>query len=189
MFHQEASVETIKLFKDIWSRIQAAEMKYLGRIKGIMRGDSVRNEVVRQELKLEPILKNIDKQQLKWFDHLMRSNNSKHVKKVLQTRMTEKWRRSRPTKTWEHSIEDILREKHVTWNEASKKMQNRKERAKFVDEYEEQHMTHERIKQDKHNNNNYANRYESITSNVRFQLQSFFSFTLTIKGSLITKVK
>ena len=42
--------------------------------------------------------------------------------------MTGKRNRGRPRKTWESSI----REKNVTWNEASKKVRNRKEWAKFV---------------------------------------------------------
>ena len=37
--------------------------------------------MVRQELKVEPILKKIHKQQLKWFGLLMRMNNSRPIKK------------------------------------------------------------------------------------------------------------
>ena len=70
------SCENWMLTKDIKSRIQAAEMKYLRRIKGIARRDRVRNEVMRQELKVEPILKKIRKHQLKWLGHLMRMNTS-----------------------------------------------------------------------------------------------------------------
>ena len=72
------------LTKDIRSIIQATEVKYLRRIKGITRRDRVRNEVVRQELKVEPILKKIHKQQLKWFSHLMTINNSRPVMKIFQ---------------------------------------------------------------------------------------------------------
>ena len=49
-------------------------MKYLRKIKVITRRDRVRNEVVRQELKVDPILKKVHKQQFKWFGHLMRMN-------------------------------------------------------------------------------------------------------------------
>ena len=82
--------ESWVLTNDIRSRIQAAEMKYLRGIKGITRRDVVRNEVMRQQLKVESILKKIHKQQLEWFGHLMRMNNSRPVKKVWQTRTTEK---------------------------------------------------------------------------------------------------
>ena len=57
--------ESWVLTKNIKSRIQATEMKYLRRIKGITRRDRVRKEVVRQELKVESILEKLYKQQLK----------------------------------------------------------------------------------------------------------------------------
>ena len=72
-------------------------MKYLRRIKGITRRDRVRNEVTRQELKVEPILKKVHKQQLKWFGRLMRIN-SRPIK-VWQVRMTGKGRRGKHGKT------------------------------------------------------------------------------------------
>ena len=80
--------ESWVLTKNIRRRIQVAEVKCLQRIKGITRRDGVGNEVVRQELKVEPILKKMHKQQLKWFGHLTRMNDSRHVKTVGQTRMT-----------------------------------------------------------------------------------------------------
>ena len=82
---------------------------------------------MRQELKVEPILKKIYKQQLKWYGHLMRMNEIRFVKKVWQARMTGKRKKGRPRKTCTNSIADILKEKNFTWNEANKKVRNRKE--------------------------------------------------------------
>ena len=56
--------ESWVLTKDIRSRIQAREIKYLRKIREITRRDRVRNEVARQELKVKPTLKKIHKQQL-----------------------------------------------------------------------------------------------------------------------------
>ena len=39
-----------------------------------------------------------------------------------------------PEENIENAIADILKEKNVTWNEANKKVRNRKESAKFVRE-------------------------------------------------------
>ena len=64
----------------------------------------------------------------------MRTNNSRPVKKVWLTRITEKKKRGRQRKTWENSVADILTERNVTWNEASKKVRNRNEWARFVHE-------------------------------------------------------
>ena len=49
---------------------------------------------------------------------------------------------------------DTSREKNVTWNEASKKVRNKKVWAKFVREQEEQYLPPERVKQDKEYNKN-----------------------------------
>src|SRR3978361_662388 len=54
------------------SKIQAAEMKYLRRVKGITRRDRIRNELVRDELKVEPILKTVERRQLGWVGDLSR---------------------------------------------------------------------------------------------------------------------
>ena len=97
--------------KNIKSKIQAAEMKCLRRIKGITRRDSVRNEVMIQKLKVEPILKKIYKHQLKWFSHLLWMNDSRLVKTVWQARMTGKRKRGHSKKIWNNSTADILREK------------------------------------------------------------------------------
>ena len=118
------SCESWVLTKDIRSRIQAAKMNCLRRIKAITRRDRVKNEVVRQQLKVEPRLKKKHKQQLKWFGHLIRMNNNSIAKKVWRARRIRKRKRGCPKKTLDNS-------KNVTWNEASKKMRNKKERAKF----------------------------------------------------------
>ena len=58
-FSAQSLHENWVLTKDIRSRIKAAEIEYLRRIKGIMREYRVRSEVVRQELKVKPTLKKI----------------------------------------------------------------------------------------------------------------------------------
>ena len=84
-------------------------MNYLRRIKGITRRDRVRNEMMKQELKVEPMLKKIHKQQLKWFEQLMRVDNSRRGKKVWQAIMTGKTKEE----TWKNTIADIIKGKNV----------------------------------------------------------------------------
>lgn len=48
-------------------KIQVAEMTYLRAIKGISLRDGKRKQIVRAELRAEPILKSTEKQFLKWF--------------------------------------------------------------------------------------------------------------------------
>ena len=116
------------------SKLQAAEMKYLRRVKGITRRDRVRNELVRSELKVEPLMTRIKRQQLRWFGHLLRMDENRQVKAVWLARVPGKQQRGRPRKTWDGVMAEVLKEKTITWTEAKEMTRDRKKWAKFVHE-------------------------------------------------------
>nr|CAI5845117.1 unnamed protein product [Callosobruchus analis] len=64
--------ETWTLTNQLKSRIQAIEMKYLGKAKGVTKMDRIRNEAIREQLGVEPVLKHIKQSQLRWFGHVNR---------------------------------------------------------------------------------------------------------------------
>ena len=49
------------------SRIQAAEMSFLRRVAGLSLRDRVRSSVIRERLRVEPLLLHIERSQLRWF--------------------------------------------------------------------------------------------------------------------------
>ena len=114
------------------SKIQAAEMKYLRRVKGITRRDRIRNELVRDELKVEPILKTVERRQLGWFGHLARMEDSRQVKAVWLARVPGRQRRGRPRKTWDGTMAEILKGRNLTWREAQAITGNKREWAHLV---------------------------------------------------------
>ncbi|CAG9830820.1 unnamed protein product [Diabrotica balteata] len=59
------------------SRIQAAEMKYPRKTIGEKRTDRIRNEEIRERLKIKPILDSIKEKKLAWFGHLTRMDNNR----------------------------------------------------------------------------------------------------------------
>uniref|UniRef100_A0A1Y1M3Z3 Reverse transcriptase domain-containing protein n=1 Tax=Photinus pyralis TaxID=7054 RepID=A0A1Y1M3Z3_PHOPY len=99
------------------SKIQAIEMKYLRGVMGITRLDRCKNDIVRRELEVEPIIESIKRQQLKWFGHLMRMGEGRKTKNVWQARPWQKRKRGRPRKTWDNEILENLREKGLSWSE------------------------------------------------------------------------
>jgi hypothetical protein len=114
------------------SRIQAAEMKYLRRTIGVKRTDRIRNEEIRERLKIKPILESIKEKKLAWFGHLTRMDNNRQVKRVWDAKPIGKNRRGRPIKEWNSDISQILQSKGKTWQEATQMASNRKEWRKFV---------------------------------------------------------
>lgn len=124
--------ESWVLTKQQKSRIQAAEMRYLRAIKGITRRDRIRNEIVRTELKVEPILSNIERQHLKWFGHLIRMEDQRQPKRIWQTKAQERRTRGRPKKKWNDVVAECLEGRKIDWIKGIKMARDRKEWARFV---------------------------------------------------------
>ncbi len=72
-------VPTLTYGHELWvmtertrSRIQAAEMSFLRRVAGRSLRDRVRSSVTREELRVEQLLLDIKRSQLRWLGHLFR---------------------------------------------------------------------------------------------------------------------
>ena len=124
--------ETWNLSKAEKSRIQAVEMRYLRRVKGITKRDRIRNEIVRDELDVESILDFIERRQLSWWGHLQRMQDTRQVKEIWEAKQTQKSRRGRPRKTWNHTLNEILIRRGTTWCEAKKLAKDKQKWANFV---------------------------------------------------------
>ncbi|PSN48044.1 hypothetical protein C0J52_09106 [Blattella germanica] len=74
------------------SKIQAMEMKFLKGIFGKTRKNKIRNTVIREELKIEEIKRDIEKTRLQWYGHVMHMPEDRIPKRMLQTEL----RRKRP---------------------------------------------------------------------------------------------
>ena len=81
------------------SRLQATGMKVLRKIAGVTRLDRVRNETVRERLKLETVLKKAEKRREYWKEKVERRKGSV-VEKVLTGKRVGKRPRGWPRKRW-----------------------------------------------------------------------------------------
>lgn len=97
------------------NKLQAAEMKYLRRVKDVIRMDKIRSEVIRKELKIESITQFTERKQLSWLGHLHRMDNNMQVKRVWQAKTLKKRRRGRLKETWDNVVGQLLRNKGKTW--------------------------------------------------------------------------
>lgn len=114
------------------SKIQASEMKYLRRVKGVTRQDRIRNDFIREELEIQSIMEFIEQRQISWWGHLQRMKDTVPVKRIWETKIQGKKMKGRPKKSWESAVKDILQKRGTTWEEAKKLAQNKKEWTKFV---------------------------------------------------------
>ena len=80
-------------------RLQATEMRVLRKIAGVSRLDHVRNETVRDRLRLEPVLKKVERRRECWKEKV-ESRIGSVVVKVLAGKGVGKRPKGRPRKRW-----------------------------------------------------------------------------------------
>ncbi|XP_061618152.1 uncharacterized protein LOC133471975 [Phyllopteryx taeniolatus] len=85
-------------------RIQAAEMSFLRRVSGLSLRDRVRSSVIREDLRVEPLLLRIERSQMRWLGHLIRMPPGRLPGEVFRTCPTGRRPRGRPRSRWRDYI-------------------------------------------------------------------------------------
>lgn len=114
------------------SKIQATEMKFLRRVKGVTRRDKVRNTKIREELGVAAITDFIEQRQLGWWGHLQRMSDSRPVKQVWEARVQAEKKRGRPRQTWDKMVGNVIKTRNSTWNEAKVVARDRRKWKEFI---------------------------------------------------------
>ncbi|KAJ4441939.1 hypothetical protein ANN_11802 [Periplaneta americana] len=68
------------------SKIQAAEMSFLRAVKGCTREKYIRNEKIREEIKVQPFLQQIEEHRCNWVEHLGRLTEDRIPKMAMTYR-------------------------------------------------------------------------------------------------------
>ena len=82
------------------SRVQAVEMRFLRRIVGVTRLDRIRNNDIRTNLQVEPLLLSVERAQLRWYGHVLRMDDYRMAKKVCTAVMDTTRPVGRPRTRW-----------------------------------------------------------------------------------------
>ena len=90
------------------SRLQAAEMRVLRLIKGVTRRDRLRNISIREDLKVTPLLDEVENTKLRWYGHVKRMEERKMPKKYLEWTPPGKRSVGRPRKRWMDGIKESM---------------------------------------------------------------------------------
>ena len=81
------------------ARLQATEMRVLRKIAGVTRMDCVRNETARKRLKLESVLKKVERRRESWKEKV-ESMKGSVAEKVMTGEGVGRRLRGRPKKRW-----------------------------------------------------------------------------------------
>ena len=89
------------------SQLQASEMRFLRRIKGVTLFNKVRSSEIRKSLNIKPLLLRIERSQLKWFGHVSRMPQERLCKQALLAKANGRRPVGRPRTRWTDYIEDL----------------------------------------------------------------------------------
>ena len=124
--------ETWTLTTKLKSKIQATEMRVLRLIYGVTRRDRIRNDNIRQALKVESVLAIIERNQLRWYGHVQRMPDTRDPKRIHKWKPKKKRPIGRPRKRWEDKIKEITQRVEKDFNAVKSMTQNRTEWRRLI---------------------------------------------------------
>uniref|UniRef100_A0A8D8Y4X7 Endonuclease-reverse transcriptase n=1 Tax=Cacopsylla melanoneura TaxID=428564 RepID=A0A8D8Y4X7_9HEMI len=84
---------------------------------GVTRLDRIRNETIRNRIKVTEVSKKVQERRLQWYGHVERREDGYVGKNVAEMENEGRQCRSRPRKGWKHCVSPDLREKKISGNE------------------------------------------------------------------------
>ena len=88
------------------------EMNYWRRCCRLTLKDRVRNDVIRERMKVEKsVVDEIEEKQLQWYGHLRRMSPSRMPKKIYEWIPAERRKRGRPRMVWHQNVEEARAKK------------------------------------------------------------------------------
>ncbi|KAL1448567.1 hypothetical protein WDU94_013997 [Cyamophila willieti] len=106
-----------KIHKTV-KKLEVAKMRMLRWSCGVTRLDRIRNEVIRNKLRVTEVTKKIQERRLQWYGHVMRRDEDYVGKIVNRMQVAGRRARGRPKKKWEHCVTKDLEEKGLSENDA-----------------------------------------------------------------------
>ena len=97
------------MIERVRSRVQAAEMVFLRKIRVLSLLDKVKNIDFRQSLNIKPLLLRIELSQLRWYGHVTRIFYERTSKQLMDALPSAKRPRGQPRTRWQNYVEDLAR--------------------------------------------------------------------------------
>ncbi len=116
--------ETWVLIERLNSKIQASEMRVLRLIVGVTRRDRWRNTRIREILRVEPVITQIERAQLKWYGHVRRMPQIRSVCHIHDWQPLGRRPVGRPRRQWMDGVNEMVSRSGMDLAEAERLMQN-----------------------------------------------------------------
>jgi CRISPR/Cas system CSM-associated protein Csm5 (group 7 of RAMP superfamily) len=97
------------------SKIQAMEMKFLRENLGKTRRHKIRNNDIREQLKVDDIKHDMERNRLKWYGHVMCMADERIPKKMLQMKLRGRTPRGRPRARWMDQVKRDVEKRWKKW--------------------------------------------------------------------------
>ena len=119
--------ETWAVKEEHVKKLEVAEMRCLRAIKGVTRRERMRNEDIRQELKVTELTEKIQESRLRWYGHVKRMEENEFVRWAVECGQPGTRKRGRLRKRWMDCVRDDGRvvdldkvDDRIEWREVSR---------------------------------------------------------------------
>ena len=103
-------LETVAVTKKQVEEMEVAEMKMLRFAMGVTRKDKIRNEHIRNTIKVEQLGMKMREGRLRWYGHVMRRDQEYVGRKMMEMELPGKRRRGRPKRRFLDAVKEDMRE-------------------------------------------------------------------------------
>ena len=87
---------------------------------GVTRKDQVRNSRIREELKVTPLLEDIERGKLRWYGHVRKMEEERKQKKYLMWQAPRKRQVGKPRRRWIEGIDRALERRGTSREEVER---------------------------------------------------------------------
>ena len=135
VLYEKVIVPTVMYGSELWGmkvserrRLNVFEMKCLRSMAGVSRLDRLRNEEVRERTGVRKELAGrVDMNVLRWFGHVVRMDNERLSKRVMNAKVDGRNVRGRPRFGWMDGVKKALNDRGMDVREANERARNRNE--------------------------------------------------------------
>ena len=135
VLYEKVIVPTVMYGSELWGmkvserrRLNVFEMKCLRSMAGVSMLDRLRNEEVRERTGVRKELAGrVDMNVLRWFGHVVRMDNERLSKRVMNAKVDGRNVRGRPRFGWMDGVKKALNDRGMDVREANERARNRNE--------------------------------------------------------------